>query len=106
MVNAPRSATGRAEEAVEHYDRGLELEPGRLQARINLGTALLALGRQDEAGKTLADALALAREQGDARRVADLEAQLESLTHISGGGRAAPKAAPMRSMRSVQIPPE
>jgi len=40
---------GRADEAVPHFERALELEPGYAKALVGLGNVLLAAGRVDEA---------------------------------------------------------
>jgi Flp pilus assembly protein TadD len=40
---------GRADEAVPHFERGLELEPGYAKALVGLGNVLLAQGRLEEA---------------------------------------------------------
>jgi Ca-activated chloride channel homolog len=48
---------GRFEEAAESYQRALESAPARADVRYNLGTALLALGRWEEAQAHLQAAL-------------------------------------------------
>jgi tetratricopeptide (TPR) repeat protein len=53
------SAENRLEEAVQHFNRALELKPDHVGARINLGDALRRLGRTDEAIRVLQEALRL-----------------------------------------------
>lgn len=48
---------GKAEEAVALHRRALERSPAFVEARVNLGVALLDLGRDDEARKELDDAV-------------------------------------------------
>jgi type IV pilus assembly protein PilF len=54
-------AMGRPKDALEHYEKALELKPAYSEAHNNLGTLLLDLGRHDEAiehfKKALADIL-------------------------------------------------
>jgi tetratricopeptide (TPR) repeat protein len=40
---------GRTAEAIAHFDKALELQPGSVDAHSNVGAALLSLGRVDEA---------------------------------------------------------
>jgi tetratricopeptide (TPR) repeat protein len=51
-------AAGRAEEALAAWQRAYALEPGNLQNRLNLGVALAALHRYDEARPHLEASLA------------------------------------------------
>jgi Flp pilus assembly protein TadD len=51
---------GKFEEAAAHMRKALEIHPGYLQARNDLGTFLLAQGKLEEAGEELAEAVRLA----------------------------------------------
>jgi tetratricopeptide (TPR) repeat protein len=53
LLGLARERAGRLEEAVAGYLRCLELEPGRLQARLRAGLVLLKLGRNPEAREQL-----------------------------------------------------
>jgi tetratricopeptide (TPR) repeat protein len=53
LLGLARERAGRLEEAAAGYLRCLELEPGRLQARLRAGLVLLKLGRNQEAREQL-----------------------------------------------------
>ncbi|KAF8160800.1 hypothetical protein B0H34DRAFT_698115 [Crassisporium funariophilum] len=58
-VGATMANSGRAEEALEYYYRALELNPGYIRARFNLGISCINLRRYEEAAQHILDALVL-----------------------------------------------
>lgn len=60
------AADGRYADALSSCARAVELDPGRLDARINLGNALTVAGRFDEASRRLLEALRRAPHSADA----------------------------------------
>ena len=91
---------GKFEEAVAHMRRALEIHPGYLQARNDLGTFLLAQGKLEEAGDELAEAVRLAPRAFNPRlnlgivlvrrhEFADAARQLEVALSVEPGSPAA-----------------
>ena len=77
------AADGRIDEAIEHYTRALELEPGFADAHNNLGVLLARSGRLSEAATRFEEALRLRPDypearQNVARAVRDCEAALQA----------------------------
>ncbi|KAI6032831.1 hypothetical protein F5J12DRAFT_186651 [Pisolithus orientalis] len=65
-VGATMANSGRADEALQYYYRALELNPGYIRARYNLGISSINLRRHEEAATHILDALVLQdREGGD-----------------------------------------
>jgi tetratricopeptide (TPR) repeat protein len=58
---------GRLDEAIAHCAQAVNSEPGLLEARFNLGTALAARGRKAEAAAELSRVLAANPTHADAR---------------------------------------
>ncbi|KZS93963.1 TPR-like protein [Sistotremastrum niveocremeum HHB9708] len=58
-VGATLANSGRAEEALGYYYRALELNPGYIRARFNLGISCINLKRYTEAAQYILDALVL-----------------------------------------------
>ncbi|KAF5317247.1 hypothetical protein D9611_003865 [Ephemerocybe angulata] len=58
-VGATMANSGRAEEAIQYYYKALELNPGYIRARFNLGISCMNLKRYDEAAQHILDALLL-----------------------------------------------
>lgn len=56
--------SGRAEEALQYYYRALELNPGYIRARFNLGISCINLRRYEEAAQHILDALVLQDSDG------------------------------------------
>ncbi|CAA7261694.1 unnamed protein product [Cyclocybe aegerita] len=63
-VGATMANSGRAEEALEYYYRALELNPGYIRARFNLGISCINLRRYEEAAQHILDALVLQDNDG------------------------------------------
>lgn len=63
-VGATMANSGQAEEAVQYYYRALELNPGYIRARFNLGISCINLKRYAEAGQHILDALVLQDNDG------------------------------------------
>ncbi|KAH9485130.1 Peroxisomal targeting signal receptor [Psilocybe cubensis] len=63
-VGATMANSGRAEEALDYYYRALELNPGYIRARFNLGISCINLRRYEEAAQHILDALALQDSDG------------------------------------------
>jgi predicted Zn-dependent protease len=72
-------AEGRSEEAVEHYRFCVAAKADWMMPRILLGKVLLRLGRRDEAGPVLREALALAVAQHHEDPERELRALLAEL---------------------------
>jgi len=54
-------ASGRFEEAAEHNRRAIEIKPDYAEAHMNLGNALKAQGRTEEAVRTTKERLLFSR---------------------------------------------
>ncbi|KAI6045957.1 hypothetical protein EDC04DRAFT_2631194 [Pisolithus marmoratus] len=63
-VGATMANSGRANEALQYYYRALELNPGYIRARYNLGISCINLRRYDEAATHILDALVLQDSEG------------------------------------------
>ncbi|KDR75203.1 hypothetical protein GALMADRAFT_249168 [Galerina marginata CBS 339.88] len=63
-VGATMANSGRAEEALSYYYRALELNPGYIRARFNLGISCINLRRYEEAAQHILDALVLQDSDG------------------------------------------
>ncbi|KIL65954.1 hypothetical protein M378DRAFT_76152 [Amanita muscaria Koide BX008] len=63
-VGATMANSGRAEEALEYYYKALELNPGYIRARYNLGISCINLRRFEEAAQHVLDALVLQENDG------------------------------------------
>ncbi|KIM45239.1 hypothetical protein M413DRAFT_441922 [Hebeloma cylindrosporum] len=63
-VGATMANSGRAEEALGYYYRALELNPGYIRARFNLGISCINLRRYEEAAQHILDALVLQDSDG------------------------------------------
>lgn len=63
-VGATMANSGRAEEALQYYYRALELNPGYIRARFNLGISCINLRRYEEAAQHILDALVLQDSDG------------------------------------------
>jgi len=63
-VGATMANSGRAEEALQFYYRALELNPGYIRARFNLGISCINLRRYEEAAQHILDALVLQDSDG------------------------------------------
>jgi len=63
-VGATMANSSRPEEALEYYYRALELNPGYIRARFNLGISCMNLKRYDEAAQHILDALVLQENDG------------------------------------------
>ncbi|KAF7315501.1 hypothetical protein MIND_00065400 [Mycena indigotica] len=63
-VGATMANSGRAEEALEYYNRALELNPLYIRARFNLGISCINLRRFDDAAHHILDALGLQESDG------------------------------------------
>ena len=59
QIGATLANSSRCEEAIECYDRALELRPSYARAWLNRGIAFANSGRYDEAVKAYVQALAL-----------------------------------------------
>ncbi|KAI6000707.1 hypothetical protein EDD15DRAFT_2386123 [Pisolithus albus] len=60
----PMANSGRADEALQYYYRALELNPGYIRARYNLGISCINLHRYEEAATHILDALVLQDSDG------------------------------------------
>ncbi|RXW22970.1 hypothetical protein EST38_g2873 [Candolleomyces aberdarensis] len=58
-VGATMANSGQAEDALQYYYKALELNPGYIRARFNLGISCMNLRRYDEAAQHILDALML-----------------------------------------------
>ncbi|KAF8348320.1 hypothetical protein F5887DRAFT_953120 [Amanita rubescens] len=65
-VGATMANSGHAEEALRYYYRALELNPGYIRARFNLGISCINLRRCEEAAQHILDALVLQENDGTA----------------------------------------
>ncbi|KAJ3495339.1 hypothetical protein NLJ89_g10641 [Agrocybe chaxingu] len=63
-VGATMANSGRALEALDYYYRALELNPGYIRARFNLGISCINLRRYEEAAQHILDALVLQDNDG------------------------------------------
>ncbi|CAE6368077.1 unnamed protein product [Rhizoctonia solani] len=63
-VGATLANSGNSEEAVPFYYKALELNPGYIRARYNLGISCINLRRYEEAAQHLVDALVLQESEG------------------------------------------
>ncbi|KAJ7902083.1 hypothetical protein B0H14DRAFT_2669831 [Mycena olivaceomarginata] len=63
-VGATMANSGRAEEALQYYNRALELNPMYIRARFNLGISCINLRRFEEAAHHVLDALGLQESDG------------------------------------------
>jgi len=63
-VGATMANSGQAEEALQYYYRALQLNPGYIRARFNLGISCINLRRYDEAAQHILDALMLQDSDG------------------------------------------
>ncbi|KAI6098976.1 hypothetical protein EDD16DRAFT_1661217 [Pisolithus croceorrhizus] len=63
-VGATMANSGRADEALQYYYRALELNPGYIRARYNLGISCINLRRYEEAATHILDALVLQDSEG------------------------------------------
>ncbi|KAG6831687.1 hypothetical protein H0H92_008330 [Tricholoma furcatifolium] len=63
-VGATMANSGRAENALEYYYKALELNPGYIRARFNLGISCINLRRYEEAAQHILDALVLQDNDG------------------------------------------
>ncbi|KAF9529189.1 hypothetical protein CPB83DRAFT_869092 [Crepidotus variabilis] len=63
-VGATMANSGRAEAALDYYSRALELNPGYIRARFNLGISFINLKRFEEAAQHILDALTLQDSDG------------------------------------------
>ncbi|CAE6471822.1 unnamed protein product [Rhizoctonia solani] len=63
-VGATLANSGNPEEAVPFYYKALELNPGYIRARYNLGISCINLRRYEEAAQHLVDALVLQESEG------------------------------------------
>ncbi|EUC64282.1 peroxisomal targeting signal 1 receptor [Rhizoctonia solani AG-3 Rhs1AP] len=63
-VGATLANSGNLEEAVPFYYKALELNPGYIRARYNLGISCINLRRYEEAAQHLVDALVLQESEG------------------------------------------
>lgn len=77
----------RWDEAIEHYQRALTLDPAYSAAWQALGDARAKAGEADAVVRqTYADGLEAARERGDMQVVRVLEARLRKIDRRRGGG--------------------
>jgi len=67
------------EEAIALFDRTLELDPGYLAAYMQKASALIALGRREQAKATLAEGIAVAGTAGDSHAADQAQKILDSL---------------------------
>ncbi|KAK2464245.1 hypothetical protein APHAL10511_003702 [Amanita phalloides] len=63
-VGATLANSGHAEDALQYYYRALELNPGYIRARFNLGISCINLRRYEEAVQHILDALILQENDG------------------------------------------
>ncbi|RDB25292.1 Peroxisomal targeting signal receptor [Hypsizygus marmoreus] len=63
-VGATMANNGRAEEALQYYYQALDLHPGYIRARFNLGISCINLRRYEEAAQHILDALVLQDNDG------------------------------------------
>ncbi|KAG9010417.1 hypothetical protein FRB93_004257 [Tulasnella sp. JGI-2019a] len=63
-VGATMANSGKAEEALPYYYRALELNPGYIRARFNLGISCINLHKYEEAASHVLDALILQETEG------------------------------------------
>ncbi|KAF5380491.1 hypothetical protein D9615_004572 [Tricholomella constricta] len=63
-VGATMANSGHADDALQYYYRALELNPGYIRARFNLGISCINLRRYEEAAQHILDALALQENDG------------------------------------------
>jgi len=69
---------GRMDEAMQRFDRVLQLDPAYTTAYFQKGSALLSHGRLDEAVAVLQSGIAAARKAGDHHAADEMGALLES----------------------------
>ncbi|KAF8628859.1 hypothetical protein AX15_003652 [Amanita polypyramis BW_CC] len=67
-VGATMANSGHAEEALQYYYKALELNPGYIRARYNLGISCINLHRYEEAAQHILDALVLQENDGGQNR--------------------------------------
>ncbi|KAF9454044.1 TPR-like protein [Macrolepiota fuliginosa MF-IS2] len=63
-VGATMANSGHADEALQYYYKALELNPGYIRARFNLGISCINLRRYEEAAQHILDALVLQESDG------------------------------------------
>ena len=73
------ASAGRFDEAVEQFQRCLELDSEYLPAHTELGKTFRSAGRLDEARQAFATGMQLAAEHGDSHLRDHLQQQLDSL---------------------------
>jgi len=69
----------RSEEAIALFDRVLDLDPGYLAAYMQKGGTLIAIGRREQAKKTLAEGIAAAKAAGESHTADQAQKILDSL---------------------------
>jgi len=77
-VGATLANSGKSEEALLYYARALEINPGYVRARYNLGISCVGLGRYEEAAQHMLNALSF--QDADASTKEQDEAGITSTT--------------------------
>ncbi|KAL9711600.1 hypothetical protein Ac2012v2_004671 [Leucoagaricus gongylophorus] len=85
-VGATIANSGHPEEALQYYYKALELNPGYIRARFNLGISCINLRRHEEAAQYILDALVLQDNDG--------------VKDAAGGGRGVTSTALWDSLRT------
>ncbi|MGD2109265.1 MAG: tetratricopeptide repeat protein [Phycisphaerae bacterium] len=67
------------EEALAQFDHVVDLDPDYVAGYVQKGQTLIALGRRDEARRTLAAGVAAAHRTGDSHSAEDAQRMLDSL---------------------------
>jgi len=70
---------GRTDEAAEHYDRAIAVDPKECYAFFHKAKALEAAGRIEQAREALRAGLARARAVGDRKAASEIEGFLDAL---------------------------
>jgi tetratricopeptide (TPR) repeat protein len=93
---AAQLSQGHTQAAIDNLHQAIKLKPDYLQAYVNLATAYAQLNQSTEAISAAQRAVELARSQGNAPLVKQLEAWLSSYPFRPGAGR---------QQTPVQLPP-
>ena len=78
-------AAGREEEAIPHFERAVELDPGYSAAWKLLGRACESAGREEEARAAWRKGIEIAEQKGDRQAAKEMQVFLRRLEKKRGG---------------------